>query len=329
MKKFPLFLLCVLLLTGCTATEQHPRITEDIPLFILEAISQAVNKPIEELQDKDLLDVEKLYLNGGHFTEEQKTSVYDLSIIKEMKNLKTLDITNIKVRDLNFLTNMSQLEVLYMAWDDLGDAVQDLSVVGELKNLKDLRINTWMVKDPDDNEFKIKDLSFLSQLDQLEKLVISYIDTNQYPSLEHMKNLKYLALNYSNLSDLGFLKNVTSLLDLSLSHNQISSISELSSLKNLEFLSIGSNPIKEIEVVKLLPNLQRLELDYTWVDNLAPLEQLQKLKYLDIRGSKVTSIEPLVGLNQLEILLLNPKNIQDLHLISGNVRVSEKSIVDW
>jgi Leucine-rich repeat (LRR) protein len=74
--------------------------------------------------------------------------------------------------------------------------------------------------------------------------------------------------------------------------------------------------------------LERLQIRDTLVHNLDALKQSKHIKYLDLRGSQVTSIEPLRGLDSLEILLVNPQSIQDIHLLPDKVKVSHTPILD-
>ena len=131
--------------------------------------------------------------------------------------------------------------------------------------------------------FQIQDLSFLSDL----------------------KNLQSLYLSRNQIQDLSFLSELKNLHSLDLNSNQIQDLSFLSELKNLQGLDLRENPF----LAKVPEEIQRksdLDILQYWLDTHG-----QKRAAMPVREAKVVFVgEGGSGKTSLIHLLLNGKKIE-------------------
>lgn len=127
----------------------------------------------------------------------QDNDITDISSLKEMTNLKRLDLDNNKISTLNnSLDNLNNLITLYLR----DNPINDISSLKNLKNLEALHIrNTDIV-----------DISTLESLPKLHRLYIDrmkYIDFNYFSVIKNLKNINTLFVDNITLDEFEWLKN--------------------------------------------------------------------------------------------------------------------------
>lgn len=175
--------------------------------------------------------------------------------------------------------------------------IETLELIKDAKDYDRTELDLW--------KRKIKDLTPLSGLTSLEKLIITYNPISDISPLSGLLNLKELYMEgmgkgnpereETEITDIAPLQNLLKLEILSASFHNISDITALSSLSNLENLSIGTANISD----------------------LTPLLNLTKLKYLYLSANSITDVSALTNLTQLEKLYL------------GNISTSQNYIPRW
>ncbi len=130
-------------------------------------------------------------------------------------------------------------------------------------------------------------------------------------ALSGLTNLNKLLLRDNQISDISALSSLTNLKDLDLNDNQISDISALSSLTNLNKLSLWYNQISDISVLSSLTNLNKLLLWHNQISNISSLSSLTKLEELDLSGNQISDISALSSLTNLKKLDLRQNEIRD------------------
>lgn len=212
----------------------------------------------------------------------RKLSIYgfpcfdtDLTILKNMSNLKELRIQLYEVKDYSFvkilpegienlyidalqrygrpkfdcrwLLRLKSLHTLY-----LGKIEQNLDCIVNLKHLKNLSLSgTWR-----------RDLSFLKQM-TVESLSISWVSENKidWNSLRDINTLRYLKLfSIRKLSDLDFVSSMMALEKLDLVWmGSILKLPDLSKLSHLKEVNIDTanrlTDVSSLKNVKTLTNL--------------------------------------------------------------------------
>ena len=201
--------------------------------------------------------------------------------------------------------------VLYEKWKETPEKYGGLETLELIKDAKDYgrtELDLW--------KKNISDLTPLSDLTSLEKLILSYNPISDITPLSGLSNLKFLNLDGmgktnpegadAELKDLSPLKSLSNLETLVITHQAVSDISPLSSLSKLEFLSF--------QVCN--------------VSDLSPLSGLTKLKTLNLINNSVTDISPLTNLTQLENLYLGSADSVN-NWGSGNViSTSQKTTLE-
>jgi hypothetical protein len=138
--------------------------------------------------------------------------------------------------------------------------VSVLSLLTELKNLNELiLINT-----------QVTDLSPLTELNNLRSLRLIGTQLNDLSPLAELKNLERLALN-------SFPNNITRVCDPW----------QLADLKNLKSLELMNTQVIDISPLAELKNLEALKLLRTSVSDFSPLAESKNLKRLYLRSTQV------------------------------------------
>lgn len=296
-----------------------------------------------------LQNIQRLYIGGSGFISrfDDNWKISDISILKNLKKLKSLDLSyNKQIKDYSILKGMSNLQCLYLRYNKISDIsilegmnslqflylsdndISDISVLKAMNNLQYLYL--------DDN--KISDISVLKGMNKLQSLSLNDNNISDISILEGINSLQSLSLNDNKVLDISILKHLNQLQYLDLSSNrEISDISSLeklkslkhlnlyynkaniSSLKNLtqlEFLSLGENKISDISDLKYLENLRSLILRFNEVSDISSLKFIENLEYLDLASNKISDIQILSELKNLQSLYLgNNREIRDFSIL--------------
>jgi internalin A len=137
-------------------------------------------------------------------------TVYDITPINILKNLKVLSLFNTAVNDITGLTPNSSLEYLYLA-----------------NNL-------------------IFDFRHLQNMPNISELALGRVHSINIDNLPYLSNLEIFHCWDSGLVDLSFIKKFPNLKKLYVSNNKISNVNELAEYKSLEKVDLAKNCIREI-----------------------------------------------------------------------------------
>ncbi len=144
------------------------------------------------------------------------TYIEDIDFLKDITNLRFLDISQIEISDIKALKNLTNLEYLSIHFNN----IEDISALENLTMLTDLNLQ----------ENFIEDITPLSNLTELTKLNISE----------------------NSILDISALSNLTNLVELDISDNNITDLTPLLSLPNLKILDVSNNPIEDYAVLDQL-----------------------------------------------------------------------------
>ncbi len=104
--------------------------------IIKDAIAKQLNKPVDQLTGEDLAGVKALCLTGQY--------VSDLSYIRELRNLESLDVSFTFIDDIEPLLACQQLQTLNIS----GTGVKDIGSLKGLPNLRHLSMwHIWVERD--------------------------------------------------------------------------------------------------------------------------------------------------------------------------------------
>ena len=263
--------------------------------------------PLKELQQLNTLDL-------------RSNKLSDISPLKELQQLNTLDLRYNKLSDISPLKELQQLNTLYLSDNNLSD-ISPLKELQQLNTL-DLRSNKLSDISPlkelqqlntlDLRYNKLSDISPLKELQQLNTLDLSSNNLSDISPLKELQQLNTLDLSYNNLSDISPLKELQQLNTLDLSDNKLSDISPLKELQQLNTLDLSDNKLSDISPLKELQQLNTLDLSDNKLSDISPLKELQQLNTLDLRSNKLSDISPLKELQQLNTLDLRSNKLSDI-----------------
>lgn len=183
--------------------------------------------------------LKNLYLTG---TSELK----DISVVGELDTLRKLNMSYCGyAHDLSPILKIRKLEKLNLSLNGF----KDHSCIGEIDTLKELSIGHPYGG--------FQDWTWLSKLENLEKLYLTSSRINRLPPLDKLKRLTVLDLNYCS---------------------RLESSLPVADLENLEELTIGRGaPLQILERIEDLKKLQRLRLN-PYKDDQLSNSQLEELK---------------------------------------------------
>jgi hypothetical protein len=177
------------------------------------------------------------------------------------------------------------------------DVVADIGFLAEMHNLGEVNIR---------GNNLLTDITTLSALTKLKRLTLSYTPNIQsIEPLSNLINLEYLLLNYEKPSDCAELKNLKDLKELHLGGTYVTSLFYISSLTELEHLTLFIDN-KNIDTHRLerLVNLKYLHLagdgnriDLTALSGLKNLEEIHLNHFIDLDLQSLQSLPRLKCIN--------------------------------
>ncbi len=276
----------------------------------------------------------------------------DAAPLARLKRLKFLDISNNLFVNLNFLEELSELEVLVAN----GLPAEDISAVASLSKLKafsyksNLSINLNPLKG-------IRDLMLLNldgnkvseeQVGELlasnESLVVIYQsavladwwamlndswqeafksvgklsgDVPNEMELHKLVQSRTLELKNIPITSLEPLSNFNAIKILKINNCPVTNLCPLTNLQTIENLEISGCPVLESHPIGALSNLVSLDISNTSIKTLKYFSDLNNLKMLNCSGTNIKNLKGLEGLNGLERLNLANTRVWKLQEIYG------------
>jgi internalin A len=257
----------------------------------------------------------------------------DLAPFSGLGQLRSLDLTGLKVKDIGALAALSQLKTLllgfgypfqeidFIARDTEKFPLVDINPLERMKSLERLSLKGTSVSD----------VGPLASIGGLVALDIGFTDVSDLRPLENLKGLEGLYAASTAVQDLNPLSRIKSLNRLHLKDTKVQDISPISALVELDYLDVSRSnavdlvplsgltklttvylsfvPVENVKPLKGLANLKRLGLFGTRVNDVSPLAGLVELTSLDLTRTPVTNARPLAGLANLRVLFLTGTNI--------------------
>lgn len=188
----------------------------------------------------------------------------DISVVRHLKDLVTLEVNEVILKEIPFDSPMPKLKKLSFARTGIKD---------------------------------IKNLVHTKNLVELELYGLSAIE--DISSLANLTNLTYLSLTHNKVSNITPLQNLTELTHLDLEEARIKSIAILNTLPKLSFLDLKGNEVNDVSSLQGIVSLTKLNLSYNEIKDISPLSSLTKLEHLDLYKNKIEDLSPLKDLPNL------------------------------
>ena len=149
---------------------------------------------------------------------------------------------------------------------------------------------------------RIKDLTPLSGLSQLEQLFLKGDGITDISALKSLTNLRSLLLNENEITDISAIANMKKLTRLSLIRNKVSDIAPLGQLPELRTLDVSYNKLKKLPDMSGLTSLTSLDVsDNPELTDIASVSKIKSLERISLTGDlKITDIRPLAELTSLD-----------------------------
>jgi Leucine-rich repeat (LRR) protein len=301
---------------------------EQLQLIVnIKNISLANNKEITDLTPlKMLYRLESLDISN--------TNISDITPLASLNNLSDLNISNTPVSSLDALKNSTSLKIINLN----NTQVNNLIPLINNKSLKKVFCDNTNVKKENVIEFKshIPECLVVYQTEILKfwwnnlyeewrkefaaqpDVDILYDEQPSPEQLQQLVDLKKIKIKKNQkLNDLEPLTIFYLLKELMINSTAISDLTPLSVIDSIKILNLSDNPIYDISPLSKLTNIEELYLENTSIEDLTPLENLTKLKVLDVAGTKIRNLKPISKLLNIEKLMLNNTNINNLKFVEN------------
>ena len=243
---------------------------------------------------------EKLHILmlAGNKTELAQDNM--VSWLSGLKNMEVLTLSDIRLNDLSFLSNMNKLARLDVASCGLsafsGETSNIDAIAGRYANLRVLDISNNDMRGYENELLKLRNCTLLTTLyadnvcENLDVYTIAY----------SMPDLKFISLENCGIQSMEWLSKYNELVYVNLAGSKISSVDLNSSLSNASrktleelYLDTSAENCSFADAYRLADfNLRKLSLEGVAVNRIEHLPYLPNVEYLNL--SK-TGIENLVG----------------------------------
>ncbi|MEK5122350.1 NEAT domain-containing leucine-rich repeat protein [Bacillus sp. FSL R9-9492] len=190
----------------------------------------------------------------------------------EMKNVKSLYLSGNQIEDVTALAKMEQLDYLNLA----NNKITDVAPLSALKNVTYLTLAGNQIED-------IKPLYSLP----LKDLVLTRNKVKDLSGIDQMNQLNKLFIGKNQIEDVTKLAKMTQLTELDLPNNELKDITPLSNLVNLQKLDLEANYISDLSPVSKLNKLVYLSFVANEIRDVRPVIELSKTAYINVQNQKV------------------------------------------
>jgi len=294
-------------------------LTEVVQLRALESFSAENNRIDDVSAMKELGGLVTLNLGGNRIT--------DISPLTSLTGLRTLSLDGNPISDLTPLCSMASLTSLSLKGMDISErelealreALPGCAIHSEAATEETQDISFGGITFKSDvtelslSGMGIRDVSALAGCDKLVKLDLSGNEISDLSPLMNLPELEWLDVSYNALADLRPLMGIDSLSFLNAAGNSIASTTPLTMMSGLTELYLDGNPISDFSGLRKMIYLNKLGLSATGLedDDLQYLEGLTRLTQLFIKDNPTLSGEAVDALQ----MKINPCEIDHSELI--------------
>jgi Leucine-rich repeat (LRR) protein len=210
------------------------------------------------LQDiKKVTSVQEIDVSGNQY-------VQNIEPLAQLVDLKRLNLSNTKIKDLTAIRNLTELT--------------DLNLSGA----------------------EITDLTPLKYSTKLLRLDISNTRVKEIAVLDKMKNLQVVSFEATPIEDFSVLNYLPAIHDLNVAGTTITHLFSMDSLFNLQKMNLAKTKIIDLTPIKSLTKLEEINFDSTRITDLGPLANLTNIKVIHANFTGITDLKPLEKLEKLD-----------------------------
>jgi len=264
----------------------------------------------------EIADMELVALYLGKTNEhlgDLGTQVEDISLLRGMRTLQVLNLTDTPVSSLAALEDMEVLQKL----DASGTRISSLAPLRGKQHLETVDVA----------KTNISSIRPLEESRQIRMLDISHTRVRDLSPLRNMAALELLFLRNTPVRDLSPLAGLD-IRDLSISGTRVTDLTPLLSLENLKTLWAGALPSLDVD------SLERMQqIAFLWINDNDDVEDLgflkgHSLRSLDVSGTGVDDLSQLSHMEFLYGLILDDTPVVDLSPLGQNRKLASVSIND-
>lgn len=211
--------------------------------IVIKKAAEILEVSPEKITRENLLQITALKITEKDI--EDVNTAYDFSIISEMKNIKRLELTNIKVLNTGFLSSLNKLEVLNIS-------NCEISEINSIKDLNSLEI-LYIRKN------YISDVTPLTNLNRLKTLNLNENPIGDISMLSNLKKLERLEIKDTSISDISVVNEMTSLNQLDIRGSKVKSIAPLREVNKPFELFLIMAEIEDLDTIKSNTNIMLSE----------------------------------------------------------------------
>ena len=205
------------------------------------------------------------------------------NIIKIVGKEGKILIKNIDLGSIDLIQNLDITRYILTDLAIINAKIKNISNLEKLIELQRLRLS----------ENKIEKIEGLDKLAKLESLNLNKNRIKRINRIENLENLKSLYLNDNQLESLEGIESISNLLILEAKNNNLTKITHVEKLTKLSQLHLSNNIISSMKGLEKNTRLTFLSLDNNDLDKIINIEKMPNLYYIDFRGNK--KLHPYLG----------------------------------
>ncbi len=276
------------------------------------------NKEIKNLRPlRNLFNLKKLNISS--------TKATDFEYISNCPELEELNAANTEVKDLGFLKGLKKLKILNID----STAIDNLDPLEDLHDIKLIYADHTMITDKQAFAFTEKHPGCLviyktSELTewwndlhaQWQQVFSSQFKVDSPPSEDQLHRILFIDSliieNNMQIKDLTPVKELAGLKSLTLESTAVDDLSPLAGMTKLEKLTCKQDPVSDLTPLTEIKSIRYLNIEGTPVSDLSPVSWLTNLTVLICSGTQIKSLKPLMNLSGLKQIEINNTQVKSL-----------------
>lgn len=264
--------------------------------FTDQAVEAAIREKIGANTEELLLTNQLWEITEFTAPEGAKT----LADLAYLPNLTSLEISNLEISSLEFLSSLLKLNTLNLSGSKF--PVEHMPYIAALPELKQLSMA----------DCNLSTIEHLENAWSLTELDLSYNTIRNLEVLKTIPNLKKLYLQHNAVNSLEVVGSLDGLEVLNVSFNAVSSLTPLKDCTNLKELMADNNHLTDLKGVRKLAKLELLSVDYNQITEVSDLIDNQALKNVSVASNNITEIWTLAELVNLEVLDFSSNHVEEM-----------------